>query len=199
VSGVTGFDEDRGDQLIVEALPFETTLQWQPPPAPAQQAAKPKIKLPWVPPWLAPQVEAFLQDSLESKYLVPACVAAAIAILMIPFLLMRWLYRKIRKKKVKGGTVGMNSEIGGAGATGELSAGEDGTQSPDLGKQLEDKLAEKAAQRDKDELNAIAMLKLPDVPTKRGEVLARHIAEEAKKNPEPMAQLIRTWLRENER
>ena len=33
VAGVTGFNAERGDQLIVETLPFETTLQIEPPPS----------------------------------------------------------------------------------------------------------------------------------------------------------------------
>ena len=33
VAGVTGFDEQRGDQLIVESLPFESSLNAQPPAA----------------------------------------------------------------------------------------------------------------------------------------------------------------------
>src|SRR5262249_8380451 len=32
VAGVTGFDEKRGDQLIIESLPFESALTAEPPP-----------------------------------------------------------------------------------------------------------------------------------------------------------------------
>ena len=47
VAGVTGFSEDRGDQLIVESLPFEQSLNAQPPPA--HTPGKPASK---TPPWL---------------------------------------------------------------------------------------------------------------------------------------------------
>jgi len=44
VAGVTGFNEQRGDQLVVETQPFETTLLLEPPgspgPAPAQPASE---------------------------------------------------------------------------------------------------------------------------------------------------------------
>ena len=40
VAGVTGFDEQRGDQLIVESLPFESSLNAEP-PAPKPIGAKP--------------------------------------------------------------------------------------------------------------------------------------------------------------
>ncbi len=35
VAGITGFTEQRGDQLTIETLPFESTLLTEPPPAPA--------------------------------------------------------------------------------------------------------------------------------------------------------------------
>lgn len=50
VAGVTGFSEERGDQLIVESLPFESSLNAQPPPpAAVKPNAKPTVK---DPPWL---------------------------------------------------------------------------------------------------------------------------------------------------
>ncbi len=35
IAGITGFSEQRGDQITVETLPFESTLQAEPPMAPA--------------------------------------------------------------------------------------------------------------------------------------------------------------------
>jgi len=46
VAGVTGFDEQRGDQLIVESLPFESSLNAQPPQSPKPIASKPAVKQP---------------------------------------------------------------------------------------------------------------------------------------------------------
>ncbi len=37
-------------------------------------------------------------------------------------------------------------------------------------------------------------LKLPAVSTKKTEVLTKHIAAEAKKDPAAMAQVVRSWL-----
>ena len=34
VAGITGFNAERGDQLVIETLPFETTLLLEPPAAP---------------------------------------------------------------------------------------------------------------------------------------------------------------------
>ena len=49
VAGVTGFDEHRGDQLVVETLPFESSLNAEPPTA-FKPAAQPKT--PKQPAWL---------------------------------------------------------------------------------------------------------------------------------------------------
>lgn len=45
-AGVVGLQPERGDQLIVEALPFESTLTFEPPPVPvvaAPQGALPAV------------------------------------------------------------------------------------------------------------------------------------------------------------
>ena len=38
IAGITGFTEQRGDQITVETLPFENTLEAEPPPGPAPAA-----------------------------------------------------------------------------------------------------------------------------------------------------------------
>jgi flagellar M-ring protein FliF len=38
VAGITGFSAERGDQLVIETLPFETTLQLEPPASPNSSA-----------------------------------------------------------------------------------------------------------------------------------------------------------------
>jgi flagellar biosynthesis/type III secretory pathway M-ring protein FliF/YscJ len=46
VAGVTGFNAERGDQLIVETLPFERSLKAAPPPT--FNASKPVKNPPWL-------------------------------------------------------------------------------------------------------------------------------------------------------
>ena len=46
VAGVTGFNEERGDQLIVESLPFESSLNAQPPVTARPTGSKPAVKEP---------------------------------------------------------------------------------------------------------------------------------------------------------
>jgi flagellar M-ring protein FliF len=51
VAAATGFSSERGDQLIVESLPFESTLNLEPPSATA--VPKPTANTMNLPPWLA--------------------------------------------------------------------------------------------------------------------------------------------------
>ena len=46
VAGVTGFNAERGDQLIVETLPFETSLNAQPPKPVTSPVSAPVVKNP---------------------------------------------------------------------------------------------------------------------------------------------------------
>jgi flagellar M-ring protein FliF len=51
VAGITGFTEQRGDQITIETLPFENTLQTEPPlppAAPAKPAPIGMLSQPWV-------------------------------------------------------------------------------------------------------------------------------------------------------
>jgi flagellar M-ring protein FliF len=89
VAGVTGFDQERGDQLIVESLPFETSLNALPPPAAHPMNAKP-VKEP-------PVVEFY------NKYrdlTVPASVGLAL-LTMLAF----GIFRATRKPKRGRGSV----------------------------------------------------------------------------------------------
>ena len=80
---------------------------------------------------------------------------------------------------------------------GEVAAGPDGKAiegGPDPHKEFEAKIAEQNALKEQQTREALNSLKLPAVKTKKAEVLARHISEEAKRDPSIMAQVIRTWL-----
>ena len=46
------------------------------------------------------------------------------------------------------------------------------------------------------EIEAMTALKLPQVKTKKSEVLTKHIAEEAKKDASTMVQVLRNWINE---
>jgi flagellar M-ring protein FliF len=85
VAGIIGIDADRGDQLVVEALPFEATLSAEPPNTnpPAPPGPDPRF-----PKWMAP----FLSDP---KNLIIA-LAAAIAIPILTVVVMLMLRKKTK-------------------------------------------------------------------------------------------------------
>ncbi|MBM3725316.1 MAG: flagellar M-ring protein FliF [Acidobacteria bacterium] len=62
---------------------------------------------------------------------------------------------------------------------------------------LKRKMKEQEKEKRKLEEEAIKALKLPPVKTKRGEVLGKYLAEEAKKDPESVAQILKTWIKDD--
>lgn len=159
VSGVIGLMPDRGDRLVVETLPFESTLN------PEQLPEKPP-----------PPAPLALRDQLLNDKPLLIGAGAALAILAAIF----FLFFQMRRKNVGG-----RSQL-----PGELPAGAGPTQLQD---QIESRLAEQAALRERQELEALNSLKLPPA-TKKTEVLSKHIAEQAKKDSGSMAQVLRAWM-----
>ena len=72
-------------------------------------------------------------------------------------------------------------------APGENKGGE-------FSRKLEAKLAEQQALQEQQEMLILDSLRLPDVNTKKVEVLRKHIGEETTKDGASMAQILRTWL-----
>lgn len=79
VAGVIGFSAERGDQLTVETLPFETTLN----PEPISPASKPATPT---------QPAAWFEQALKNKFVlvgIGAGVAVLLALLVVVFKLLR--------------------------------------------------------------------------------------------------------------
>lgn len=180
VAAATGYVQERGDQLIVESLPFEATLMAEPPAGqtPAAPAAPPSA--PALPGWL---VRLMAQKNFP--VLAGAAGGATLALLALVIVLLR---RRARRQP----TVAIQGAI--AGSAGPAAVSEGG----DVKKQMEAKLAEQAALKERMDQEALNSLKLPPVTSKKTEVLTKHIAEEAKKDPAAVAQILRTWLNEGE-
>jgi flagellar biosynthesis/type III secretory pathway M-ring protein FliF/YscJ len=67
-------------------------------------------------------------------------------------------------------------------------------------KDLEARMAGQVGEQDRMDAEAMLQLKLPAVQTKKTEVIKKHIAAEAKKDPTAMANVVRSWLNgENQR
>lgn len=171
VAAAAGFSTERGDQLIVESLPFETTLTLAP-PEPEPTRAPPAPPHGWME---------------RIKGLAP--VLGAVAALLMA--LLAALFLAFRKRRPRD-TVHVRPAL----PPGE---GQPSAESPEVaGAALEARLAEQAALKQQMETEAINALKLPPVTTKRTEVLTKHLGETAKKDPAAAAQILRSWLYEME-
>jgi flagellar M-ring protein FliF len=178
VAAATGLNPDRGDQLILESLPFENTLNLAPPEPPAP-ASRPAPATP-LPPWLEPL--------LGAHPWLAAGAGGGLLLLLAAALLLSWRRRRRRK------TVELQAALPGGAAQPSLEAPE-----ASAAEQLEARLAEQAARKQQLEAEALSALKLPPVGTKKTEVLAKHLVETVKKDPVAAAQILRSWLYELEK
>ncbi len=198
VSGALGVDAKRGDIVVIESIAFGSTLDAQPPPGLLPLPATPKapdIKPSSIPPdgWMGiPRNNLLIMGGVAG--------AALLTLLGGAF----WFIGKRKKRKVSVELAGSLPEGSKRSNDGEkqLSAGANGetkspkrSADPEIEEEGEEIAALKAAQEERQVLGSI---KLPETTTKKAAVLARHITEEAKKNPEAMAQIVRTWLNSEE-
>jgi flagellar M-ring protein FliF len=173
VAAATGLDPARGDQLVVDAFPFESTLTAE--PAAGFNTAPPAAASP-LPPWLQKLVG-------QKNFMVIAGVgAAAMLVLIAGFLVM---VSKMRTKRRVAADLA---------AQALAAATPKGPSVMDAQKDLEARLAGQIGEQARRDAEAMLQLKLPDVQTKKTEVIKKHIAAEAKKDPTAMAQVVRTWL-----
>jgi flagellar M-ring protein FliF len=177
VAGVTGYSAERGDQLVIETLPFETTLMLEPPQQPGTTGPqKPAPGLPF---------------QLDRKTLMigGGALAGVIVLLFAGAMLLR------RGKKSGANSVtglaGLPAPGGRHGTTAALSG-------PGVDSQMESQLAEHEALQQKMDAQALASLKLTPVITKKAEVYAKHLREKVSSEPELSARVLRGWIREED-
>jgi flagellar M-ring protein FliF len=175
VAAATGLDTKRGDQLAVETFPFESTLTAEPVTLAAPAAPQPAPALP-LPVWL--------QKLLGHKNFpaIAGIGAGAALALMVTF---RMVLRKMRKKKI---TVETAAPLEAGGPKEGVSS------RADMQRNVEARIAEQQALQAKQEAEALMSLKFPAVATKKTDVLVKHIASEATKDPDAMAHVVRSWL-----
>ena len=105
VAGVTGFNAERGDQLIVETLPFETSLHAEPPQL-MKPVAAPAGKSP-----------AWLEFATKYRDLW-APVTMGLGVLLV---LIRGLFRFARRAPAKGKDLRLPAELEAPAARTDLS------------------------------------------------------------------------------
>jgi flagellar M-ring protein FliF len=179
VAGVTGFSQERGDQLVVETLPFESTLQVKAPVVPGINPPAPN-----------PSRQPAQPFQWDRKTLLLGGGAAAGAI-VVGFLLVMFLGKR---KKKKAAAAKMAAELAAADtpATRAAIAASKAEQT------LEEQLAERDALQQKSDAQVLTNLKLAPVITKKAEVMAKHLRERISKQPDVAAQILRAWIREEE-
>lgn len=173
VAGVTGFNPDRGDQLIVETLPFETTLNVEPP-----EISKPVVpSKPWSP---------FSWPPDRNTLLIAAAGAAVVLMAVFTVAMM-----------MRAGRAKATASIDKALPPGETTPSAAAVQGQsEMEKQIQSKLAERDAMQAQLEAQALRNLQIAPVITKTAEVLAKHLREKIKQDPDVSSQVLRAWINE---
>lgn len=176
VSGIAGLSTERGDLLVVETLPFESTLSAE---SPSEMGPNTPVTDPRVPKWLAP----VLADG--KSFLIAAVVGAVLVVILLglAFLLL--------KKKKKPSVTTQTALPGQAEGAGTAMVSEAAQHEADR------LLAREAAQRKLDEEIA-NQLKLPNLATKKAEILIAHLQESVKQDSVGGTNILKTWLAEKQ-
>lgn len=215
VSAAVGFQQERGDQIIVESLPFETTRNLEPVETAAKAPVRPRLQLPpAIPEWLRIPMEGHLNWLIEQNWLPAAAIALVLGILYGIYRLVRAAGAKIGSvlKKTMGGVmaklpfgkkkdkgqhvdVTLNPSIESAHHAGELQSAEPHHEGEF--KSLEQQLRERELLKERLTTDALLELEIPKAEVRRVDVLTRHLSELATKDSEAVANLIRTWTEGN--
>jgi flagellar M-ring protein FliF len=175
VAAATGLNTDRGDQLVVQAFPFEATLTPETMTSPsAGEPSQPPSNLP-----------AWLKKLMEQKNFPIIAGIGGAALLALVVGLAVALRRKSKKNAI------------GVEAAALLEKGSPRALGPtpqDVENEIQERIAEQSAEKARQEADTLMKLKLPAVSTKKTEVLTKHIAAEAKKDSVALAQVVRSWL-----
>jgi flagellar M-ring protein FliF len=183
LAGVVGFQQDRGDQILVESLPFENTLQAAPPPEP--QGSTPAAPPRFTPPaWAKP-----LLDKAPLTVWLGAGAALLAVIAVAAWLLLRRILRRAPAVSMETGP----AAVAAGAVPGQIPAGEGQSFEQQALAVLEQNRAEKE-RLEKEALQSLHVQLPPQ--TKKAEVLRKVIADQVRKDPAAAAQLVRTWITE---
>jgi flagellar M-ring protein FliF len=171
VAAAIGFVPERGDQLVVEALPFE--VAYGPGPPESTTTAPPQRNGLALPEWM-----------FRYKQFV---IGGAVSLLLLLVIAAGFL-RGGRRRRLA--VVQNQAHVASASETALEAAN-------DAGRQFEARIAEQSAQKQRLDTEALLALKLPPVTTKKSEVLTKHIGEAAQKDPTLMVHVLRSWLEED--
>ena len=186
VAAVTGFTQERGDQITVESLPFEATLEEMPPDAVTNPATGKPKPLTW-------------KERLKDPMMLIAVGSGAGFILMIGVVAMLLL-----KKGKKGAVADTKSADGKLVSKSELEKAVKEAKASrrvveaasSVEQQMQTAIEGRKEEQRNADMAALAALKMPTVTTKKTEILTREIRENTKKDPNVSANILQTWLHE---
>jgi flagellar M-ring protein FliF len=191
VTGIAGVDDKRGDAVVVESLAFDATLAAEPPAGMAQPSpAKPANAQPVQPKMLV------LGIPMENINVIAAVGGGALLLLVG---LGVWLIRRRRKSKPKVEVESKTTLPAGSTARAEakkqLAAGiKAEIEELEAPEDPEIEALRKAAVEAKQKREVLGSISLPENTSRKAQVLTKHITDEARKQPEEVAQIVRTWL-----
>ena len=172
VSAVVGFNQERGDLITVESLPFaETVNQSVPEPlAPGQQSGDAPVK------W---------NDWKHQPLFIP--VAGAVGLIVLAGVVI--VVMRGRGGKLSSSDIEVVRQLPGRSANAALDEA-------DMTSQVEAQLAQRQLEKQRSDMAALASIKMPIVNTKKAEVLAKQLRDGAQKDPAPAGQILQTWIHE---
>ena len=183
VAGALGLSNDRGDQLVIESLPFEQTLVSEPPPP---QLPAPKLQKKWT-------------DNLPDTRILTGIGVTLLMVILIVMVLLR------KRSTGQGVEVGGRAALAAAAGAGVHlpTAAEVAAEREQITKEAEqsiqDQLKNQEDQKQKFMAEMAEKLKLPPVTTKKVEVLRQHLKDSVKTDPALAASVLRGWLEEDGR
>lgn len=170
VTAAIGFDMQRGDSITVETLPFEETLNQPPPDMTPSSKSAPLDQDGW--------------KKLPMSWLAGAGVVVLLILASVVFL--------ITKSGAKKAAV----ELADSPAALPVVAEKRAVEAANAEAQLQAQLAEREEEQRQADLAALASIKVPPVKTKKGEVLAKQIRENTKKDSTAAANVLQAWIHE---
>lgn len=176
VAGITGFEQDRGDQIVIESLPFEATLD--------QQEASDPTTAPPALPASKPKPENW-KDKLKDPKMMMGIGGGVLLLVLLGVGAMMFLRKGKKTDKTPSMTKAIPEHI-------DL----DSVNLDDLDPNSE--LAKRIAEQKKADLAAVASLKAASISTRKTELLTQEVINTAKKDPSVSAHVLQTWLHEED-
>ena len=179
VAGALGLSTERGDQLVIESLPFEQTLTSEPPLPSAPMPVAPKN---WI--------DTF---NIDRRILIGAGVAILL-IVLAGAMLMRKGGKRTEVALVAQPAIGAPAAVL---LTPEQMAAEREQITKAAEESVQQQIKSQTDQKQKFLAEMQDKLRLPPVTTKKVEVLRQHLKDSVKADAALAASVLRGWLEED--